>query len=183
MRLVRRVSAMMFALTLGSSGLAIAETGVVMKDGSVVKCEKYEQKGNIYVLTMANGKLVSMRADKVDLEATAGYDEKMKAQAEAAAQMKATPVTADKPATAAAPKEQAVALTNEDLKKYEGQPSSMGDQSTVTAEAGEMPDRSDYEKLEKQKSGGGEAAPAKTEDAPKGEKSDKSDDKRDKDGN
>lgn len=117
-------------------GNAIAQQAVVMKDSTVVKCQKYEIKGNIYVLTMPDGKLQSLRADKVDADATAGYAAKMKQQAEAEALMKQQVAPAT-PATGGP------SLTNDDLKKYQGIP--MGDQSTVTAEQGKMPDRKDYE--------------------------------------
>ncbi|MFN7971122.1 MAG: hypothetical protein U0166_02030 [Acidobacteriota bacterium] len=140
-------SMVVFALVLG--GQAFAQQAVVMKDGAVVKCQKFEAKGNVYVITMPDGKLQSVRADKVDADATAGWAEKMKAQEEAEAALKQQTTGEKAPGDA-------VSLTNDDLKKYKG--ISLGDQTTVTAEGAKMPDRKDYEAAGKKE----EPAPAPT---------------------
>lgn len=143
---------------------ARSDTGLVMKDGSVVKCEGYELKGNVYILKSKDGKKVSLKADKVDPVATAEFAKKAEAMAAAQAALEASGGTsAATPADGSAPKGEGVkTLTDADLQKYKGQSSSMGDQSSVSAETPDMPSRDDYEKLEK-----GSAPPPDKGAAPK----------------
>ena len=57
-------------------------------------------------------------------------------------------------------------LTDQDLEKYKGVPSSMGDQTTVTAETPDMPERDDYEALDPSDSQeGDEEEPARSDDS------------------
>lgn len=148
---------------------ARAETGLVMKDGSVVKCEGYELKGNVYILKSKDGKKVSLKADKVDPVATSEFAKKAEAMAAAQAALDSSapaPAAAPSATPAAKPSGEGVTtLTDADLKKYKGQPSSMGDQSTVSAETPEMPSRDDYEKLAASRSDAPKEAPK--DEAPK----------------
>lgn len=149
-RLLRR-GALVFSLFILTAVVAPAhaEQALVMKDGSVLKCAKYQQKGNVYVVTTAAGKLVSIRTDKVDPEATAAYAIKLEALAEAE-ESRAAAVSDGhgEPSviTDGAASTPAVALTNDDLTKYKGV--SLGDESSVTADRPDMPDRKDYESLD-----------------------------------
>ena len=79
----------------------VAGEVLVLTDGSMVPCKEYRQKGNLYVVTLENGTLTSVRADKVDLDATRAYAEELVKRAEAEA------------AAAAAAEEEAVAPKKE----------------------------------------------------------------------
>lgn len=116
-------------------GLAAAGGGVVLKDGTVLECEKFEQRGALYILTTKEGKLVSVRGDRVDTDATATYvptSEVAPAPAEPRADPAPRPVS--RPASATPPKEPAAVMTEADLERYRSIP--LGDESTVRGSDG-----------------------------------------------